>query len=197
MLRRLKTILLLAAIGLMTACSNYSAQNFEYTALEGLERTNEPVNIPSDTTFLTMDEASKELIYQSLDEIGTDADGTASPTDYSYIEAIDSEEEYIQFLQQSQEQASLLYIGFDECPWCKAFSPKINQFASEIDAPVYYYNTRTHEQDATYAKTMQSFGVETVPYVFIIDKGEPKERINHDSSMQQIEDFFVLYEEAY
>lgn len=197
MIRRVKIIILLATIGLMTACSNYSAQNFEYTALEGLERTNGPVDIPSDTTFLTMDDASKEIIYQSLDAIGTDANSTASPTDYSHIEAIDSEEEYIQFLQDSQEQASLLYIGFDECPWCKAFSPKINQFASEIDAPVYYYNTRTHEQDVTYANTMQSFEVETVPFVFIMDKGEPKERISHDSSMQQIEDFFVLYEEAY
>ena len=196
MQRFLKVIGLVMTIGLLVACSS-QAEEFEHTALAGVERTNAPVTISEDTTFLTMNEDPKGMIYESLDKIGTYAEGTQSPVDYSQIEAVQTEADYIEFLQMTSEQASLLYIGFDECPWCKAFSPKINQIASELNVPIYYYNTRAHEQDATFQGAMQTFGVETVPYVLVMEDGEAKERISHESSMEQIEQFFTLYTEEY
>ncbi|MBG9978438.1 thioredoxin family protein [Ruoffia tabacinasalis] len=196
MQRFLKVIGLVMTIGLLVACSS-QAEEFEHTALAGVERTNAPVTIPEDTTFLTMNEDAKGMIYESLYKIGTYAEGTQSPVDYSQIEAVQAEADYIEFLQMTSEQASLLYIGFDECPWCKAFSPKINQIASELNVPIYYYNTRAHEQDATFQGAMQTFGVETVPYVLVMEDGEAKERISHESSMEQIEQFFTLYTEEY
>lgn len=196
MQRILKVIGLVMTVGLVVACSSQSDE-FEYTALAGVERINAPVTIPGDTSLLTMNEDAKGMIYDSLDKIGTYAEGTQSPVDYPQIEAVQTEADYIEFLQETNDQAKLLYIGFDECPWCKAFSPKINQIASELNVPIYYYNTRAHEQDATFQGAMQTFGVETVPYVLVMEDGEAKERISHESSMEQIEQFFTLYTEEY
>ena len=196
MQRFLKVIGLVMTVGLLAACSHQS-EEFEHTALTGVERINAPVTISEDTTFLTMNEDAKGMLYDSLDKIGTYAEGTQSPVDYPQIEAVQTEADYIEFLQETNDQAKLLYIGFDECPWCKALTPKINQFASELNVPIYYYNTRLHEQDATFQGAMQTFGVETVPYVFVMEDGEAKERISHESSMEQIEQFFRLYTEEY
>ncbi|HBY89062.1 MAG: thioredoxin family protein [Ruoffia tabacinasalis] len=196
MQRILKVIGLVMTVGLVVACSSQSDE-FEHTALAGVERINAPVTIPGDTSLLTMNEDAKGMIYDSLDKIGTFAEGTQSPVDYSQIEAVQTEADYIEFLQETSDQAKLLYIGFDECPWCKALSPKINQIASELNVPIYYYNTRLHEHDATFQGAMQTFGVETVPYVFVMEDGEAKERISHESSMEQIEQFFTLYTEEY
>lgn len=195
--RIFKHVLIFLTMIFLGACSSNQANEFEYTALEGMARTNAPVTIPEETAYLTMEDETKQSMYDVLDEIGTHAESTVSPVDYSHIEDLATEKEYIEFLESTNNEASLLYIGFDECPWCKAFSPKINQIASELNIPIYYYNTRAHEQDLTYAGAMQSFEVETVPHVFIMEDGEPKERINQDSSMQQIESFFKLYTEEY
>lgn len=180
----------------LVACQSNSSE-FEYMALEGQERLDQAVIIPPQTNFLTMEASEKEVQYQALDKIGVDSKGQHKTTDYSHIEAISSESDYLEFVKSTEEQAQIIYIGFDECPWCKAFSPKINQLASEFDLSIYYYNTRSRAEDMTYTKIMESFNVETVPYAFIMVNGELKERINHQSSMQQIEDFFTRYSEQY
>lgn len=180
----------------LVACQSNSSE-FEYMALEGQERLDQVVIIPPQTNFLTMEASEKEVQYQALDKIGVDSKGQHKATDYPHIEAISSESDYLEFVKSTEEQAQIIYIGFDECPWCKVFSPKINQLASEFDLPIYYYNTRSRAEDMTYTKVMESFNVETVPYAFIMVNGELKERINHQSSMQQIEDFFTRYREQY
>lgn len=192
----IKASLIICSAILLYGCQS-SQVEYGYTALEDMDRVDQAVQIPSGTEFLEMNEDSKTIIYESLDAIGTDSQGTARPTDYSNIEGIDSEQEYVDFLQKNKDEAKIVYIGFDECPWCKAFSPKINQLASEFDVPVYYYNTRTRSEDVTYSQTMENFGVETVPYAFVMVEGEPTDRISHLSSMQQIEDFFRKFSEEY
>ncbi|XJS11349.1 hypothetical protein ACF3NG_03695 [Aerococcaceae bacterium WGS1372] len=181
---------------ILVACQSDQLE-FEYTALDGVERIDQTISIPSDTEFLKMDDSVKKTHYEALDKIGVDAQSQYKASDYSNIEELDSEKAYIKFLESNQEEAKIMYIGFDECPWCKAFSPKINQIASEFDLPIYYYNTRSRSEDLTYMQIMENFQVETVPYVFIMVEGEPMERINHLSSMQQIEDFFSLFNEKY
>ena len=45
---------------------------------------------------------------------------------------------------------------------------------------------------------MQTFGVETVRMLFVMEDGEAKEQISHESSItEQIEQFFTLYTEEY
>lgn len=196
MKRLIRTILLIMFGFIVLGCQSKQVEN-EHTALEGADRTDQVVSIPAEIEFLTMDETAKQTLYAALDKVGTYSQSTLKTTDYSNIEEIASETDYVEFLEENQDQAKIIYIGFDECPWCKAFSPKINQFASEFDLPIYYYNTRSRSEDLTYNQVMENFGVETVPYAFIMYKGEPMERINHMSSMQQIEDFFKRFDENY
>lgn len=196
---KIRNILLLLGLSLMlVACSNQSAsESFEFEALQDLERQDQIVTIPEETEFLTMDEQAKETIYESLDAIGTSSEAETVPEDYSHIEEINSEQEYVDLLVASQDQAVIIYLGFDECPWCKAFSPKLNQLASEYDLPIYYYNTRAREQDVTFTSSMETYGVDTVPYAFIVDSNKAQERINHHSSMEQIEEFLTIYVNNY
>lgn len=181
---------------LLTACTS-AGNNFDYTELEGKDRIDAAVEIPSEAHFLKMDNDAKSLVYASLDLIGTNAKSNKPAKDYSQIVEITSEDAYAKLLESTEEQAKIIYLGFDECPWCKAFLPKINQLASEFDVTIHYYNTRSRQVDSTFMSNMKHFGVDTVPYAFIMEDGDNKERINHMSSMQQIEDFFSQYDKKY
>lgn len=193
-----KLLLLFSVIFIFSACNTRpKSSDFEYEALLDSERIDKPVDIAENIKFKAMSGQAKAEVYKSLDEIGTSSKMTKLPEEYSHIQEIDSEHTYLELLESSQEQAVIVYLGFDECPWCKAFSPKLNQLASEFDIPVYYYNTQVRNQDESFTKAMEIYDVDTVPYAFIVDKHEAKERINHHSSMEQIEEFINLYVNEY
>ena len=85
--------------------------------------------------------------------------------------------------------AKIIYLGFDECPYCHAFSPKLNQLAKEKGVTVYYYNTRKHANDSNFESAMQVYGVNKVPNAFIVKGGKPGINVNHASKMAELEAF--------
>lgn len=184
------------------ACQDTGAQNEEKSAAtsaieseEAVELVDRKVEIPEKTAFLNMDEAEKEAAYAELDEIDIYT-GEVSPTaSMSRMINVDSEADYVQLLTDTKDQPAIVYLGFDECPFCKVFSPKINQLASEFNVDIYYYNTHERDKDATFANAMQLYNVSTVPHAFIVENSRPQSKINHESSMAEIEAFFAEFVE--
>lgn len=129
--------------------------------------------------------SEKKATYESLDQIRHTDGSLADQMSFSQIQAITSEEELAQLMKASDQEPFILYLGFDECPYCKVFSPKINQLASELDVTLHYYNTHTFDATALADK----LGIETVPHAFIIKDGKPVEFVNQNSDMQELEDF--------
>ncbi|MBD3949229.1 thioredoxin family protein [Tuanshanicoccus lijuaniae] len=152
-------------------------------------RLDKAVSIPEDTQFKTMDKAEKEKLYAELDKIEKFSQDTKSPISYSNIEEITSDAEYTDFILNSQKNASIIYLGFDECPYCKAFTPKLSHLAKEYGVKVYYYNTRKRDNDANFKSIVSMYNVETVPHAFIVKNGDVVNKINHEHSMTAIEAF--------
>lgn len=184
-------------LGGCTRQTELTEEEAEYMALVDLERVNQTVSIPEDTMFLTMDAEEKQSIYEELDKIGTYEDSPKATPEYSNLELIQTEQEYHDIVARTAAEPAILYLGFEDCPWCKAFNPKINHFAREAGITIYYYDTDLRENDESFDNVIDSYEVNTVPFAFIVDDGTVKERINHHSSMQQIENFVTLYKENY
>lgn len=182
----------------LVACQEASQEtvNFEDIAERYQERIDAPVNIDSETQFLQMDEAAKKEAYAALDEIMTTQVSSKSALNYSQVENLATEEDYVNFIISTNDEDKILYFGFDECPFCKAFIPKVNQIAYELDLPIYYYNTNEHSQDPTFASVTDTYNFETVPQAFVVSKGKPIKQINHNSSMETIEAFLRSVKEA-
>ena len=78
----------------------------------------------------------------------------------------------------------------------KLYHLRLTKLLSELNVPIYYYNTRLHELTMqTFRGAMQHTWCRDCPYVFVMEDGEAKERISHESSMEQIEQnfFHALY----
>lgn len=195
-----KSLLLLTSMVLLTGCQflshseNQSIDTRITQTVEG-DRVDQEVVIPEDTAFLTMSEEEKVAAYAALDKIALYSSDTKSPISFSMIEELTSEVAYTDFILSTQNQAKVIYLGFDECPYCKAFTPKINQLAKETETPIYYYNTRRRATDSNFETAMNMYKVETVPHAFIVKNGQVVSKINHDSSMDAIEAFFKKVKE--
>lgn len=195
-----KSLLLLSSLVLLTGCqflssSNNSSIDTRITQTVEGERLDQEVIIPEDTSFLTMSQEEKEAAYTTLDKIALYSSDTKSPISFSMVQELSSEVAYTDFILSTQSQAKVIYLGFDECPYCKAFTPKINQLAEETETPIYYYNTRKRANDSNFETAMAMYNVETVPHAFIVKNGQVVSKINHDSSMDAIEAFFEKVKE--
>lgn len=79
------------------------------------------------------------------------------------------------------KEAGIYYIGFAECPWCKALVPLLEELATEYNTEIKYLNTKGNDfkdnqalidrysaVEATFVEDAQNKG--TVPLVIAIDK---------------------------
>lgn len=162
---------------------------------ESVELVDRKVEISEGTAFLQMDESEKASAYAELDEIDLFTGEVAPTSAMSNMINVDSEADYAQLLINTKDQPAIVYLGFDDCPFCKVFSPKLNQLASEFDLDIYYYNTHERDKDATFANAMQLYNVQTVPHAFIVENGEPGSKVNHESTMIEIEAFLAEFSE--
>lgn len=201
MQNKLRTFLLLiGAMLVLVGCESTgitSESNNDYEDLQAAfsDRIDAPVEIDADYQFLSMNQEEKDPIYQDIDEVVTNQGGDKRAADYSQVQVLAEESDYVNLLLESNDEPKIIYFGFDECPFCTAFIPKLNHFATEIDAPIYYYDVRAHGEDPTFAAVIENFQFETVPQAFILEDGEPRGRINHHSSMATIEDFILTYQD--
>ncbi|MGX7107323.1 thioredoxin family protein [Hutsoniella sourekii] len=147
------------------------------------------VNIPSTLNWKDLSDEEKKSLSQELDKIHLSSEDHTNPTSYSQVKAISSREEYIKLSLDSANQDKLLYFGFDDCPYCKAFLPKLNLLAAAYDLPIYYYDVHLFGDPQSQEEIMTTYDIETVPYAFKISNGKPETSVHHLSSMAEIEDF--------
>lgn len=152
------------------------------------KRQDGEVVFESDFRFENLTEEEKKAKFAEYDMIETFSKSTKSPISYSNIEELASQEAYTDFILSTMKETKIIYLGFNECPACKAFSPKLNQFAKEKGVQV-YYNTRSRSEDQDYEHVITSYQVDTVPHAFIMVKGKPVAKVNHASSMAALEAF--------
>ncbi|UUX34183.1 thioredoxin family protein [Fundicoccus culcitae] len=178
----------------LTACGNNSEEQGLIDTIQetvsSTSRLDASITIDESAAFLSMEASEKESVYESLDAIIMDTEMIHNIADYSMISEIESEAAYLDFISTTDESPKVIYLGFNECPYCVVFTPKINQLAEEIDVPIYFYNTQTRQNDDNFVDAMSNYNVSTVPHAFIVDKGKPIQFINHKSSMEAIEAFF-------
>lgn len=161
-------------------------------ATESVELVDQEVSFEDETQLLSLDEGEKAAAYAELDKVDIYTGETDSSL-YTQFKTVDSEQAYAELLVSTNETPVIVYLGFDECPFCKVFSPKINQLASEMGVEIQYYNTKERGNDATFVNAMQLYNVETVPHAFIVDGAKAGSKVNHESSMEEIEAFLLEF----
>lgn len=150
-----------------------------------------PLEIDPDTAFLAMDPDQKAAAYQAIDQINQTDGQAPGAEDYPQIKVIKTERDFQDRMTQSDRDPFILYLGFDQCPYCQAFTPKISHLAKELDETVYYYNSQDHD----ISDLAQEWKLETVPQALIIQDGQMKGRLDHLSKMQDIENFLYQYKD--
>ncbi|MCW6662996.1 thioredoxin family protein [Aerococcaceae bacterium NML190073] len=157
------------------------------------EVVDEVVEIAADTTYLNLDEAAKKEAYAALDRVKKSSDSSKTPLSYSQVKEITSQDEYTQFLIDSTKKPFVLFLGYDESAYSKAFAPKLNQLAKEMDVPIYYYNVRRRAQDSNFKQAMEFYKIDSVPYAFVLQDAKVKGKVNYDSTMAEIEQFLTEF----
>lgn len=193
-----KFLLLLASLSLLTACQeNTSKQESSTTsqvtatssATDIKEDTSETINFSPDTKLLDLSESEKTDYYQKLDAIETLSGNQPTNSEtYSQLLEIDNQADFEKIIEQSNQVPQLIYIGFTDCPFCKAFLPKLNQLCKELDLQFHYYDTDARQADPNFQDTIDNFfQVSTVPQLFLV-KNEQAKMLDKTDSMQALED---------
>lgn len=188
----LSSMLLVLAACNQSDTAKESVTSEDVIATESVELVDQEVTFENDTQLLNLDEEAKAAAYAELDNVEIYTGETDSSL-YTQFKTVDSEQAYAELLVSTNKTPVIVYLGFDECPFCKVFSPKINQLASEMDVEIQYYNTKERGNDATFANAMQLYNVETVPHAFIVDGAKAGSKVNHESSMEEIEAFLLEF----
>ena len=165
------------------------------TTEESQNNSDQVVEIDPETKFLEMTAEDKAKAYEKLDQIELTSQEIKPVPKYSQVKAIHSAEEYQRLIDQSKEKPFIIYLGFDECPYCRAFLPKLNHLAQEFDLDIHYYNTTDREKDENFADVVNFFKVQTVPHTFIIQKGKVIDQINNNNTMKEIEAFLISFKD--
>lgn len=195
--RLVKLVGLSSMLFLLAACqqaqtSEDSNASNEAQTEETVELVDREVTFEEGTHLLDLDAEEKAAIYAELDEVDLYTGETEAQV-FSQLKPVESEKAYADLLVSTNERPAIIYLGFDECPFCKVFSPKINQLASELGVEIHYYNTKERGNDATFANAMQLYNVDTVPHAFIVDGVKVGSKVNHESSMEEIEAFLLEF----
>lgn len=111
--------------------------------------------------------------------------------DLKHVKKISSEADYIKLINETNKEAKIVYLGFDECPFCQAFLPKLHAIAEDYDATIYYYDVNERNEDPSFSMIIENFyKVNEVPHAFIVKdskvQGEP---LNSESPMIDMEEF--------
>lgn len=192
-----KLVGLSSVLVVLTACNQSqmneeSVSSEETGAVESVELVEREVTFEDGTQLLSLDEEEKAAVYAELDEVAIYT-GETDTAAYSQLKPVESETAYAELLVSTNNTPAIVYLGFDECPFCKVFSPKINQLASELGVEIHYYNTKERGNDATFADAMQLYNVDTVPHAFIVEDVKVASKVNHESSMEEIEAFLLEF----
>ena len=78
----------------------------------------------------------------------------------------------------------VVYIGKEECPYCRKFVKKLSSLINDINAPIYYVDSINHN-DTNISSFRNKYNIATVPG-FIVSKNEDL-KVRCDSSLPESE----------
>ncbi|MCR8969818.1 thioredoxin family protein [Facklamia sp. 7083-14-GEN3] len=201
-----KIILLLSTSFLLTACqlNNSKADNQENPA------TNQNVNIRKNDyvredgqvsfkdglTLLNLDKKMKEKVYKDLDQIVKyTGKTTINPLKMSNLSKIAKQSDYEAIIEDSKQNKQLIYVGFDVCPFCRVFLPKLNQLAKEMNLDYHYYNINERVEDDNFLDVVDNFfKISTVPQLLIVNDGKVDSKLENTDSMADLEKFLLQFD---
>lgn len=70
----------------------------------------------------------------------------------------------------SSEEDFVVYIGFEDCPYCQKFVPCLNEFATKENLKVFYVDSS--DDDKSLLSYSDEHGLETVPALILHRDGE-------------------------
>ncbi|MBG9982437.1 thioredoxin family protein [Aerococcaceae bacterium DSM 111020] len=162
----------------------------------GFDFSSDTVQIKKDSfqfhenfNFADLTDNNRSEVYRELDAVTQLSGSMPETTTYSQIESFHQFKQLNQLFEESNEMPIVIYFGYDTCPYCKAFVPKINQLAKENDVTIHYYNTDKYLNDPDFNKIVGPFKIKTVPHAFLIEEKEIIEVVNEKSRMEEIEVF--------
>ena len=139
-----------------------------------------------------MSAEEKETLYAQYDQVLT-SDQTKAIDSYDFITPLEDKGQFDQLIEDT-EDSTLIYFGFNECPYCQAFTPKLKLFQSLYPEDIHFINTnewhQNHPEDMDNIK--EKYALETVPFLIRVDhEGNILKAANGGSSMEEIEDVLM------
>ena len=136
-----------------------------------------------------MSAEEKETLYAQYDQVLT-SDQSKPIASYDFMTPLKDKTHFDQVVEEA-DNSTLIYFGFDECPYCRAFTPKLNVLESLYPEDIYFINTnewhQNHPEDMDDIK--EKYALETVPFLIRVDnEGNILKAANAGSSMEDIED---------
>lgn len=182
--------ILLLSMALVACSSKEEVSVEEYPLVENLDnRKDSHVNIDEEKGFKSLKEDEKEKEFKKLDEIGKDTTGSIPIVNYSNIVPIQTEDEYLKLVVNSNKEPIIIYFATESSSWAQAFTPKLNQLAKEEGVKTYYYDVEERSMDSTYDETLKTYQIDKVPVAYIVRDGKPEKMIHYGTSMKGIESF--------
>ena len=138
------------------------------------------------------EEASDESEESSSGETGANGDETqlAPIPERSAQIVMEDDKAFDKLLEDSKSKAQIIYVGFEECPFCKEFVSKLNAAAEKAQVKFHYYNTDYRGQDANFDKVIGEFlQISTVPHAFLIKDGKVVEKLTSDAKDEDFDAF--------
>lgn len=178
----MKKIVIMGLVLLLTVCQGtYSKSN--YSDLNPLKLKELSVNL------LDLTKQEKQEAYQALDQYHQmDPPIPVDPKDQTSLDLLNGPQAYQNYKNQQSDQVYLLYLGFEDCPFCQAFVPKLNHLADRLELRIAYYNVMDHQEDADFDDLIDFLKISTVPALFLIKSDKIIGQVDHQSKMQEIED---------
>lgn len=148
--------------------------------------------------YTKLDESEKLGLYSEIDIYKSHSEGDAKePKEYGLVEINTLDDWFAVFGSGNTEsKPGILYFGFNECKYCKAFSPKIAKLGIELDVPIYYFNVRKNANSPIMTLNAVLFDFEYVPFVKAVNVvGMEDLSLDSNSSMVEIEQFLTKFKD--
>ena len=149
-----------------------------------------------DLSVLTIEE--KQAKYAELDQLHSEQLSKPIPIPkYQFIQPTSPSGAQVQI--EKGEGLVYLYFGFSECPACQAFTPKLNAIQSLYPQTVYFIDTSSFQQETVQSDIerkylddlLEDYDIQYVPTLLVFKNGKLINRLDNQSTMQEIEDAFA------
>ena len=96
-------------------------------------------------------------------------------------------------MNTQKRQIRFVYIGRENCPYCREFAPKLRKAARSINATVYYIDTENKTDEL--AKFAEQYHIDSIPTLLVFKDGQLQETLSNSSdiSLNNLKEFFKTH----